>query len=532
PSYNSIFSQKIKPKEDKFDPSSPFLLVNKKQELEEYEQDNEDDNDDDYDYENYDLKPINFITILGGIFIIGAFGVAATLASVIKYPVSVQAEAQIRPQGKLKIVQSSAEGRIKEILVKENQYIQTEDKIAILEDDRLQIQKSQLQNKIEQFQAELKQIKSKLDRHKIALEIENIKNERTIDTLEAELDEIIRNHQEKSITVETQVEEAHADLISAQEELQRAELELQSAEAELKFSEVALEAAIEKRDVYEEISAEGVISEQRYKETKLAFKQAEQDYNVRQSRLKVREKIIEQRKQNINATKARLTRLKAHLNPTKAPIKAQEHKIEREVARGKTTLITLKKEEDELKQEIIRIKQQINHTKKELQQIENLLGQTIIRSPLSGTLFNLSLRNISQNVRIGDEIAQIAPNDASLAIKGFVRNADISKVKIGQKVQMKISACPYPDYGTLKGQVLKISPDAISPNSKLTSSTSKVSTGEKYYEITIRPSSNSFGHKEKICDLQLGMEGKADIISREETVMKFILRKARLITDL
>ena len=250
PSYKSIFSQKFKPKEDRFNPSSPFLLTNSKQEFEEYEQDNEDDYDNENDYENYDLKPINFITILGGIFMVGAFGAAVTLASVIKYPVSVKAEAQIRPQGELKIVQSSAEGRIKEILVKENQDIQTGDQIALLEDDRLQIQKSQLQNKIEQFQAELKQIKSKLDRHKIAIEIENIKNERTVDTLKAELDEITRNYQDRSITVAMQVEEAHADLISAEEELQRAQLELESAQAELKSSELALNAAIFKRDLY------------------------------------------------------------------------------------------------------------------------------------------------------------------------------------------------------------------------------------------------------------------------------------------
>ncbi len=518
--YQSIFSQKVKPKEDKITPSSPLLLVNSEQESEE-------DN-----YENYDLQPINLITILGGIFIIGAFGVAVTLASVIKYPVSVKAEAQIRPQGELKIVQSSAEGRIKEILVKENQSIQTGDKIAILEDDRLQIQKSQLKNKIEQSQAELRQVNSKLERHKVALETEEIRIERTIDTLKAELEEITRNYQDKNITVTMRVEEALADLISAQEELQRAESELKSAQAELKSSELALDSAIFKRNQYEKISTEGVISQERFREAQLAAKQGEQDYKVKQSQLKIREKIIEQRKQNINATQARLTRLQAALNPTQAPISAQKQKIAQEIARGKTTLITLKKEEDELQQQIIRLQQQINHAQQELQQIERSLAETIIRSPVDGILFNLNLRNMSQNVSTGDEIAQIAPNNTSLAVKSLVRNADISKIKIGQQVQMRISACPYPDYGTLKGEVIKISPDAISSDSKLASSTSKVSTEQKYYEVTIQPLTNSFGQKGKICDLQLGMEGRADIISREETVIKFLLRKARLITDL
>ena len=52
PSYKSIFSQKFQPKEDRFNPSSPFLLTNSKQEFEEYEQDNEDDYDNENDYEN------------------------------------------------------------------------------------------------------------------------------------------------------------------------------------------------------------------------------------------------------------------------------------------------------------------------------------------------------------------------------------------------------------------------------------------------------------------------------------------------
>lgn len=139
---------------------------------------------------------------------------------------------------------------------------------------------------------------------------------------------------------------------------------------------------------------------------------------------------------------------------------------------------------------------------------------------------------MSQNVHTGDEIAQIAPDNSSLAIKGLVRNADISKVKIGQQVQIRIWACPYPDYGTLKGEVIKISPDAISLEEKIASPTSPVTAKQGFYEVTIKPFTNSLRKQGQSCNLQLGMEGRADIISREETMIKFLLRKARLITDL
>ncbi len=53
-----------------------------------------------------------------------------------------------------------------------------------------------------------------------------------------------------------------------------------------------------------------------------------------------------------------------------------------------------------------------------------------------------------------------------------------------------------------------------------------------FYEVTIEPDSLSLGKGDRQCTLQLGMEGRADIITREETVLKFLLRKARLLTDL
>ncbi|MDJ0903506.1 MAG: hypothetical protein QNJ55_32395 [Xenococcus sp. MO_188.B8] len=51
-------------------------------------------------------------------------------------------------------------------------------------------------------------------------------------------------------------------------------------------------------------------------------------------------------------------------------------------------------------------------------------------------------------------------------------------------------------------------------------------------EVTIEPNSLSLGKDNNQRTLQLGMEGRADIITRKETVLKFLLRKARIVTDL
>lgn len=94
---------------------------------------------------------------------------------------------------------------------------------------------------------------------------------------------------------------------------------------------------------------------------------------------------------------------------------------------------------------------------------------------------------------------------------------------------------PHPDYGSLQGTVSSISPDAIEPQSNFNSSNSSLGMGQisqtGSYKVNIKPENYVLKIAEKECAIQLGMEGSADIISKEETVLQFILRKARLIAN-
>jgi HlyD family secretion protein len=131
-------------------------------------------------------------------------------------------------------------------------------------------------------------------------------------------------------------------------------------------------------------------------------------------------------------------------------------------------------------------------------------------------------------VNPSEAIAEIVPQNAPLVIKAMVPAAEIKKVAVGQTVQLRVDACPYPDYGTLKGVVRAVSPDAIAPQSNNTGTIPSVS----YFEATITPEHLSFGNQNRKCLIQPGMDAKADIISKEETALQFMLRRARLISDL
>jgi multidrug efflux pump subunit AcrA (membrane-fusion protein) len=187
------------------------------------------------------------------------------------------------------------------------------------------------------------------------------------------------------------------------------------------------------------------------------------------------------------------------------------------------------------------IQQQLIQAKKQLNQVDSQLKNSVIRAPADGTILKLEVQNTGQTVQAGSAIAQIVPSDVPLVLKAKVTSQDIASIQIGQPVQIRISALPFPDYGTLKGTVSQIAPDAIAPPNPGNNS------GTSYYEVAIKPQQtyltklqstrgqffgNSPANAPRQYSIQSGMEGRADIITSQETVLTFILRKARLLTDL
>jgi HlyD family secretion protein len=211
-------------------------------------------------------------------------------------------------------------------------------------------------------------------------------------------------------------------------------------------------------------------------------------------------------------------------------VKMAEERIAQEIAKGEANIAALNKEREGLIQRLVEIQAQIKQSQKELQQVENQRRNSIIVAPSNGIIFKLNLRNSGQFIRAGESIAEIVPNTASLVIKAMIPAGEIKKVAVGQKVELRIDACPYPDYGTAKGVVKTIAPDAIISQNKDTNT--PISSPINYFEATIRPENISFGNNSRKCLLQAGMNATSEIISREETALHFMLRKARLMTDL
>jgi multidrug efflux pump subunit AcrA (membrane-fusion protein)/DNA-binding NarL/FixJ family response regulator len=223
---------------------------------------------------------------------------------------------------------------------------------------------------------------------------------------------------------------------------------------------------------------------------------------------------ISEKEANLEQAQARVEQVRATLNPSQARIEIAAQQLDREIAEQEAKIAALDREKESLVEKKIIIDRQLDR-------------ELILRSPITGIVQELNLRNQNQIVSSGEIVATVAPTQTPLVVKASVASGEINKIEKGQLVELRVFACPYTDYGTLPGQITAIAPDISNPGNK---EITDPDTGT--YEITIQAKYLVWQGNSRECRLQSGMGAIADIVTQEERILTFWLRKARLLTNL
>jgi multidrug efflux pump subunit AcrA (membrane-fusion protein) len=523
------------------------------------------------------LPTISRWASVGGVVMVGSFGAAVGLSTILKYKVTVQAPASVRPMGELRVVQSTIEGSIESISIQEHQVVQKGELIATVRDLRLE---SKLETKRNQLIGDTQKAKQQIgainaqistsdaqirssdgqirssdaqiparDRQGMA---ERERSHRAISVIRAELSRAQRDYHDKQIISRAEVAEAEAHWRTAQKEQQVAVVELKIAAANLKSIQAGYQFALMKSQRYQSVASKGAISRNQVEEAQAATAQQFQSIAAQEATILKQEQIVARLGESVLAAAAKIRRIQTTLDPSQSESTVLVQKIAGEQANDRAAIAVRQQERQRLMQERQRLIQerqrliqerqrlvqqrlevfsQIATNDREIAQIATDLKPTPILAPISGTIQDLNLRNNAQVVHPGDRIAQIMPTGTPLNIKAFVAISDISNVKIGQTVQMRVSACPYTDYGVGSGKVVQVSADAksIDKSGGNNGSGTPQSAASGVYEVMIKPDTLTLdrgGHK---CEIRSGMDGRTDIISKEESVLEFMLKKARIL---
>jgi multidrug resistance efflux pump len=213
------------------------------------------------------------------------------------------------------------------------------------------------------------------------------------------------------------------------------------------------------------------------------------------------------------ASREQMEEKAASLSVAAASLAKAQRDVEQQQSRGENALA--------------RLGQQQAENQAERAQLSRDLGRKLIRAPVSGVIFSLALRNPLQVVTAGQELAQIAPRGTPLLVKVLVSSSDIANVEAGQRADLRLAGCPFPDFGTLRAVVVSVAPDAAAaaagPGGAVAAST---------YAVTLRPEQAQLRSSTRTCELRLGMDLTADITTRVEPVLQFLLRKTRLLVGL
>ncbi|MDJ0636867.1 MAG: response regulator [Xenococcaceae cyanobacterium MO_188.B29] len=241
---------------------------------------------------------------------------------------------------------------------------------------------------------------------------------------------------------------------------------------------------------------------------------------IRNSQLHGRKKQLEES----------IERVQQHITKLDSQINRLDWQITNTIAESKSPTSEQKIVFQETK-EILQ--QKLEGDRQRIQKIENNLRESNIRAPITGTVQKLYLHHQEQPIHTGELIAKISSNQAPLLVKASVASQDIDRVAKNQKVSLRVFACPHTYYGTLQGKTIDISPPSSQTpkeeNTSISEQKQNINSASDTYEVIIEPASLALRKDKQKCLLQSGMKARADIITREETILALILRKARLI---
>ncbi len=150
---------------------------------------------------------------------------------------------------------------------------------------------------------------------------------------------------------------------------------------------------------------------------------------------------------------------------------------------------------------------------KGLANLEDRKDRTEIKSPVNGYIKDLTVYTKGGVVQPGQTFIEIVPKDDQLLVEAKIKPKDIAFLYPEQPAVVKVTAYDFSIYGGLKGEVVSISPDAVT-NEK----------GESFYLVRVRTKENTLKRRGEILPIIPGMIASVDILTGEKTVMEYLLK--------
>jgi hemolysin D len=176
--------------------------------------------------------------------------------------------------------------------------------------------------------------------------------------------------------------------------------------------------------------------------------------------------------------------------------------------------------------------------KGDLDKAKELYALKWLRAPVSGLVQKVDATTVGQVVTPAQSLVTIVPDGTPLIVEATVTNEDIGYVKVGQPVEVKVDTFPFQKYGSLKGTLLSVSPDAEDKSAASRDPDTRTGAGASndpsrnaaessnagyVYKVRIRTDQSRFVVNGEARPVQSGMTVQADITTDRRRVIEFFL---------
>jgi hemolysin D len=381
------------------------------------------------------------------------------------------ATGKLEPKGRVIELGSPVEGKVININVKEGEQVQANQSIIEL-DDKL-------------VNAELQEQEQKL-----------VGQENQLNQLE-----LLKNQQ--SLSLITQQQQNKAQLYEKEALIEQAKNAIAASQSAHRTAKIRYRSAKAKVPRYREAHRQGALSID-------LLAEAEQQ--------------AQEFQENTNQTRSEIAQERSRLAEQKRGLASL-------VQTNNLALLKSQEEYNNTDGQIATLEGEIGQTKSQIRGLEYQIEQRVLYAPVSGTVFHLPVKKPGAVMQPGQMVAQIAPKNSPLILRGKMSSRESGFLSVGLPVKVKFDAYPYQDYGIVPGRLTWIAPNSrITQSDSQSSQDSQDSQGmsqsmspQDFYEVEVELERNYIQNYDRTIPLTPGQTATAEVVIRQRRLADILL---------
>ena len=156
---------------------------------------------------------------------------------------------------------------------------------------------------------------------------------------------------------------------------------------------------------------------------------------------------------------------------------------------------------------------EMNEIRERLSALTERKTRTEIKSPVAGTIQEITVNTIGGVIRPGEDLIKIVPQDENLVVEAQIRPSDRAFIFPGQKAVVKLTAYDFSIYGGLDAELMSISADTFEDQE-----------GNTFYKVKLKTKETELKRKGEVLPIEIGMVASVDILTGEKTVAQYLLK--------